>query len=1000
MSTLLRVSPREEFPEPADPQAAAVGLERWRERALESDGEARQATRWVEDLIASASGRRMLAAVFGNSPFLTECLLAEPPFLQRLLEDGPQATLARLLGEIEQGTPGLDTPDLMARLRIARRRTALTIALADLAGAWPVEEVTQGLSLFADRVLEVTVDHVLRQAHAAGRLQLADPLRPSAGSGFFVLAMGKLGAHELNYSSDIDLIVLYDSALPAYGEIDDLQARFVRATRELVRILEERTAEGYVFRTDLRLRPDPSATPVALSVDAAEVYYESLGQNWERAAMIKARVAAGDKPAGERFLKHLRPFIWRRSLDFAAIQDIHSIKRQIYAHRGGRDISLNGHNLKLGRGGIREIEFFAQTQQLIWGGRDPRLRATATCATLEALVEADRVEAKAAAELIEAYRYLRKVEHRLQMIGDAQTQTLPEDDAGMRQLAVFLGYPDAASFGQALLKNLRTVERHYAHLFEEAPSLSTPGNLVFTGADDDPGTVETLRSLGYRDTSMVCQTVRGWHHGRHRATRSERARQLLTELMPALIGALAKTADPDAAFLRFDEFLSRLPAGVALFSLFHSNPGLLGLIAEIMGAAPRLAEALSRQPARLDAVLSEQLEALQPAAPQLRADLESMLTQARDYEDMLDLSRRWLEDRKFRLGVQVLRGLIDAEAAGPELADLAETVVSVLMPLVAGAFAETHGRVPGADMAVLALGKLGGREMTIASDLDLIFVYDAAVDVESDGPKPLLAGQYFGRLSQRLLAGLSALTAEGRMYEVDMRLRPSGSKGPIASNLEGFVRYHDESAWSWEHLALTRARPIAGPEGLRQAATAVIKDVLTRRRDPDKLIIDVADMRQRMAKEQARPTGTISDWEIKHRSGGLVDVEFIAQYLQLRHAHDHPEVLATNTTVALEKLAEAGLIAKRTAAELIRATGFWRRLQGLLRLTVSGEPEDRTIPDGVKEALALAGGAADFDRLKREMSDVARRVGRHYQRLIEAPAAKLAEKRKSKGATA
>jgi glutamate-ammonia-ligase adenylyltransferase len=987
MSTLLRTFGGEEFPDPSDRQAALVGLQRWRERAAEEAEADPDATARARAISEDPRGRRLLEAIFGNSPFLTECLLAEFRFLDPLLADGPDASLERILGAIGAGAESLDTPALMSRLRIARRHAALTIALADLGGIWTVAQVTSALSRFADRVLETTVDHGLRQAGEQGRLPLADPARPSEGSGYFVIAMGKLGAHELNYSSDIDLVVLYEASLPAYAEIDNLQARFVRLTREMVRILEERTADGYVFRTDLRLRPDPSATPVALSVEAAEVYYESLGQNWERAAMIKARIAAGDRQAGERFLKHLRPFVWRRNLDFAAIQDIHSIKRQIYAHRGGRDIALNGHNLKLGRGGIREIEFFAQTQQLIWGGREPRLRVRATCEALAELAENGRVEPAAAAELEQCYWMLRRIEHRLQMIQDAQTQTLPEDEAGMRHLAIFSGYADAPAMGEALMETLRQVERHYAHLFEEAPSLSTPGNLVFTGADDDPGTVDTLRRLGYRDPAMVCQTVRGWHHGRHRATRSERARQILTELMPALIGALAKTAEPDQAFLRFDEFLARLPAGVALFSLFHSNPGLLGLIADIMGAAPRLAEALSRQPARLDAVLSEQLETPQPPAPQLEADLEAVLTQARDYEDMLDLSRRWLEDRKFRLGVQVLRGLIDAEAAGPELADLAETVVSVLLPRVADAFAETHGHVPDAAMAVLALGKLGGREMTIASDLDLIFVYDAPVDRESDGPKPLLAGQYFARLSQRLLAGLSALTAEGRMYEVDMRLRPSGSKGPIASNLDGFVRYHAESAWTWEHMALTRARAIAGPKRLREAASAVVRDVLTRKREAAKLLADVADMRRRMAREQARQTGSISEWEIKHRPGGLVDLEFIAQYLQLRHAHAEPGVLATNTTEALGRLARLGLLSERAADELIQATGLWRRIQGLLRLAVSDEPDERTIPDGVKRALARAGGVADFESLKAEMTRVAALVREHYDRLIERPAA-------------
>jgi glutamate-ammonia-ligase adenylyltransferase len=963
-----------------------VARERWGERAAEIDDGA--VARRARALLDDPDFGPLAEAAMGSSPFLTECLLADLPFALRLAEDGPDLALKRVFIDLAGVDCVEEQSAIMRRLRIARRRAALSIGLADVSGAWPLAKVTDALSRLADVALNASVAFLLRQAARGGRLPLADRDDILSGCGYAVIAMGKLGASELNYSSDIDLMVLFDSERPEFAAIDDLQVRFVRLTREWVKMLEERTADGYVFRTDLRLRPDPAATPIALSVAAAEVYYESLGQNWERAALIKARPAAGDIALGERFLKSLRPFIWRRHLDFAAIQDIHSIKRQIHAHRGGRDIAVLGHNLKVGRGGIREIEFFAQTQQLIWGGRLPDLRVTGTEAALEGLVAAGRVTAATADDLIDAYRYLRRVEHRLQMIADAQTQTLPDDEAGLEHLACFLGYPSAPAFGEALVAVLRRVESHYARLFEGAPSLSGPGNLVFTGTEDDPGTVETLRRLGYRDPSMVCASIRGWHHGRYRAMRSERARQLLTELMPAIVGAFGKTPDPDSSFLRFDAFLGKLPAGVQVFSLFHSNPSLLELVAELMGAAPNLADALERQPSRLDALIAASIDNEDPSRDVLAAELRSQLAQVDHYEGWLDVSRRWTEDRKFRVGSRIFRGLTDADAAGSHLSDLADLSVSTLLQRISHEFEKQHGRVPNAGMTVLALGKLGGREMTVASDLDLVFVYDAAVDVESDGPKPLQAGAYFGRLSQRLIAGLTAQTGEGVLYDVDMRLRPSGTKGPIASNLDGYRRYHAESAWTWEHMALTRARAIAGPTRLKDAATSLVREVLCRRRDPEKLLADVADMRERIAKEHK----SAPIWDVKQWRGGLVDVEFIAQYLQLRHASERPTTLETNTTRALAAAAEAGILPADAATELIEATRLWRRLQGMLRLISRGDFDDKTASDGVRRALTRAGQIDDFAQLRPKMEATYDRVSRHYRRLIGEPATRHSDR--------
>jgi glutamate-ammonia-ligase adenylyltransferase len=961
-------------------------MERWREAAREGDGEA---AAFAAALAQDARGAALLASLFGNSPHLGAALLRDLAFARLLLAEGPDAAVAGPLDSLRSARAETEArAERMRRMRTAKARIALATALADICGAWPLERVTGVLTETAEAALSAACAHLLGAAASAGEIALEDAADPEKGSGLVVLGMGKLGGRELNYSSDIDLIVLYDAARVRTIGRDSPGPFFVRLARDLVRMMEERTADGYVFRTDLNLRPDPGSTPLAISTLAAEVYYESAGQNWERAAMIKARPVAGDLAAGEDFLALLRPFVWRKNLDFAAIQDIHSIKRQINAHRGGAAIAVGGHNVKLGRGGIREIEFFAQTQQLIWGGRNPALRARATCAALAALAAAGLIAEKAESDLARAYGFLRRLEHRLQMVEDRQTHVLPKDDAGIRHIALFMGYDDAPSFVAAYLAELRTVEEHYARLFEEAPALGGPGNLVFTGSEDDPETILTLRGMGYAEPSRVAEIVRAWHRGRFRAMRSARAREILTELMPALLAAFAKTANPDAALLKFNEFLAALPAGVHLFSLLYQNPPLLELLAEVLGSAPRIADALARNPALLEGVLGAEGAAPPDDPAPLAASLEAALGQARVFEDALDIVRRWNAEHVFRVGLAVLRNAIDAASAGPGLAAVAETAIRALAPRVAGDFAKRHGRIAGRGMAIVGLGKLGGREMTFASDLDLMFVYDAGSATESsDGPAPLAATQYFARLGQRVIGALAAPTAEGKLYEVDMRLRPSGHSGPIATSMESFARYHDEAAWTWEHMALTRARAIAGDERLASEIDAAIRAVLTRRRDPDKLVFDVADMRARMERELTR-AGDI--WEVKHLRGGLVDVEFIAQYLQLRHGHDHPEMLDVNTAAALGKLARAGLIAAGIAAELADALHLWRNVQGMLRLTTVGSFDAAAAPEGLQGALARAAGEDDFASVAARIEAAAARVRAHFAALIEQPAARVA----------
>jgi [glutamine synthetase] adenylyltransferase / [glutamine synthetase]-adenylyl-L-tyrosine phosphorylase len=975
----------DELPLPADARLCQLGSAAWQAALAEASDKAQAAL--AREWSATPAGRRLITALFGNSPFLSGLAVAEWDFLTRLVTEGCDGPFAEIAADVERHDDrGENQAALMHRLRRARRRVALLVAVADLVGFWPLERQMTALSRFADAAVGTAVRHLLRDAAASRGMAIADRDDPERGSGLIVLGMGKLGGEELNYSSDIDLILLFDPARQLRSAQDAVQSSFSRLARDLVRILDERTSDGYVFRVDLRLRPDPRSTPLAISLPAALTYYETVGQNWERAALIKARPVAGDRLAAQRFLAELQPFIWRRHLDFAAIRDIHSIKRQIDAHQRGSRVAVAGHDIKLGRGGIREVEFFAQTQQLIWGGRMPQLRVRQTCAALQQLATLGRIDARTADALIADYRFLRQVEHRLQMVDDAQTHRLPADEAGVARFATFFGHCEPEGFIAALRRHLGSVERAYAELFEEASSLAGPGNLVFTGADDDPDTLATLAQFGFAEPARVAALVRGWHHGRLRATRSQRAREILTELAPELLRVFGATAHPDTALNRFDQFLARLPAGIQLFSLLAANPGLLSLVADIMAEAPFLADNLAQRPALLDAVLTDGFSARPPDRAGLAADIAVLLGPTRDIEDRLDVVRHWANERRFQIGVQLLHGGIDGSGAGHALSDIAATALAALLPAIAAEFVRTHGTVPGGAFAIVAMGRLGSREMSFASDLDLILIYDAPADsAGSAGPRPLIAPAYYARLSQRLISAITAPTAEGRLYEVDMRLRPSGESGPIASSLAAFTQYQREEAWTWEHMALTRARPIAGDALLQQRIAAAITAALTAPRDGHRLLADVADMRQRIAASHPRPFA----WDLRYRKGGLVDLEFIAQYLMLREAARRPAVLRRDPGEALVALAAADALPPHAAHELNEALTLLRRLRALMALLLDGAPDPAALAGPGGATLARCAGAIDFARLEADMTAACGRVTAWYERLIARPARRL-----------
>ncbi|QKV18610.1 bifunctional [glutamine synthetase] adenylyltransferase/[glutamine synthetase]-adenylyl-L-tyrosine phosphorylase [Oricola thermophila] len=927
-----------------------------------------------------------LVAVMAHSHFLSHQIERQAGLLEGLFDEPVSAKLDAILSRTEamrhgEGFAGSEA-ELMTALRREKAALHLLIALADLAGAIDVEETTGWLSRFAETSLGAAAAWILRDAHNAGKLELSDPAEPERGCGWFFLAMGKLGARELNYSSDIDLIALFDPE-PAglrWPDRDAIGETVIRMTRRLVRIMQERTGDGYVFRTDLRLRPDPGSTPLAIPVEAALLYYEARGQNWERAAMIKARAAAGDIGAGERFLYELRPFIWRKHLDYASIADIHSIKRQIHAHKGHGAIAIEGHNVKLGRGGIREIEFFVQTQQLIFGGRVPELRGRGTVAMLHALADHGSIEQEAAGTLSRCYRFLRRVEHAIQMIGDEQTHKLPADAEGIERVGRLLGFADGDAFRAEFLDTLREVETHYADLFEHEPDLGVEGNLAFTGDDPDPGTVETLSRMGYKRPNDIWRVVSQWHMGRYRALQSERARARLTEITPLLLRLFAESGQADEAVMGFDRFLSGLPAGIQLFSMLQSNPRLINLMALILSAAPRLGGIITAKPLVFDGILDPAFFSGAPGKDEQRTRLDDFIGEARAYEEVLDRLRIFAAEQRFLIGVRLLTGNIEAMEAGRAFADLAELIVEYALDAARAELAEKHGTIEGAQVCVIGLGRLGSREMTAGSDLDLILLYDVAEETdESDGPKPLPAPTYFMRLTQRLISALTAPTAEGVLYEVDFRLRPSGNKGPLATTFRGFSRYQRNDAWTWEHQALCRARTVAGDPELRERTEAELRAVLALPRDPAKLKEDIVSMRRRLLKEKPAR----GPWDVKLVSGGLMDVDFIAQFLVLSGLPNGN--LNGRDAAHILRLSNDAPIGENEREILAGAFADYSAIMQMVRLCTERDFDPKTAPKGLVDRLCAAGGFPDLETMQAHIVETEERVSEIFRAVLGDP---------------
>jgi [glutamine synthetase] adenylyltransferase / [glutamine synthetase]-adenylyl-L-tyrosine phosphorylase len=871
-----------------------------------------------------------LARARNHSPFLREAAQAYPAVVDAFTSHGSSVAANVALSATHE--------ELEVRLRRRRRALALAVALGDLSGELALEDVTSLLSDFADSAIDESV--------RAAILERAPDAEPQ---GFAVIAMGKLGSHELNYSSDVDLLLLFDpDALPRRSRDDPGEAA-VRIGRRLIELLQRRTAEGYVQRVDLRLRPSPEVTPIALPVHAAISHYESSALPWERAAFIRARAAAGDINLGERFLEAIKPFVWRRSLDFGVIEEVRQISARIRDHFAQGSVIGPGFDLKRGRGGIREVEFFVQIQQMIHGGRDPSVRSPATLDAIQELLAAGRLEEPVARDLAEAYRLLRTIEHRVQMVDDAQTHLIPVAPEAVGNVAQLHGLRT----GPELIGLLRPSIERAGEIFD---SLSPEDRRQLS---NDPDILRReLTEIGFNEPDAAARHVAHWRSGKARSLRTPAAQQAFEAMLPSLLQAIAAGADPDHALNRLSDIVERLSSGINLFRLLEARPPLAQLLAKVLAHAPALADQLARRPELFEGLFDASSFEMPPDAAEF-AELLGRAMLRHSYDVALDRARRLVNERRFALGVQLIDLRRDPLEVTEGYARVAEGTLVALGRAAVEEFQHAHGSFPEGELVILGLGRLGGHSLTHASDLDLIYLHTAGQGGVSDGPKPLGPNDYFNRLASRVTAALSVPTAAGPLYDVDTRLRPGGSTGMRVVSLEAFEQYQHKEAWTWEHMALCRARPVFGSPEVRERVSAMIESILMMPRDREKVIADAAKMRADM--ERHKPPQSALD--VKLGPGGLVDLEFAVHVLQLTtHVG-----LNTRLESALEALAAESLV----QANIVDALKLLARMLVMMRLVAPGnvKPAPETW-----ELVAQACGAANWDELLAEHQAARQRI--------------------------
>lgn len=848
------------------------------------------------DSMAEPARRERLAKLALASDFAIETLLRQPDLLDRL--DAPASAPPRLEAEREADWPG--------QLRRWRAAESTRLIWRDVQGLDSVEDTLAGSSRIAEQALAVAlqaVSGVVRARHgevrdAAGELQ-----------SLVVFGLGKLGGYELNFSSDIDLIY----AFAGHGISDgprplDAEDYFIRIGQRLAQLLGDVTADGFCHRVDLRLRPFGASGRLALSFAAMEQYYQHEGRDWERYAWIKSRPVAGDLAAGERLLASLRPFVYRRYLDYTALDGLREMKSMIDAEVQRREMA---ENLKLGPGGIREIEFLVQAMQLIRAGREPGLRQQSLLAALSSLGAAGHLPAETVQQLADAYRFLRRLENRVQMVADQQTHALPENPLSRLRIARALDFADTAALMLRLDGHRSVVALAFAGLLQ-ARRRKLEASVVARYWQGLPGNGDgsVLADAGFAEAEALHSRLRDFARSPAVAALTERARQRLDHVLPALIEASAQSSAPDAALPRGLALMQAIARRTSYLALLDEQPAALARLVDVTARSSLLSERLAAHPLLLDELLDSRAAGALPDAELIHAQVADQIAAQRtlDVESALVALNELRQSLSFRIALATLAQRQPALAGARQLAELADGLLQAVLSLTRRELAAAHGTMPGAGFAVIAYGSVGGRELGFDSDLDLVFLHDARGDEISDGPRPLEVPRYFARLAQKLVGLLGTVTAAGRLYEVDVRLRPDGAKGVLVSSLQSFSQYQQSRAWTWEQQALVRARALAGDAALCARFEQVRCEVLTRERDPQSLQADVIAMRRRMRDELDRSNGV--SFDLKQGEGGLVDLEFLMQERVLASAAAHPSLCRFNdTTSLLRELSALGVLA-------------------------------------------------------------------------------------------
>ena len=900
-----------------------------------------------------------ICTLFGGSSFLTNIVIRKPGLLEWLIVQDNLSVSSSLSEKTDELRKRLcdveDMTSLQEILRHFKAREYLRIGLRDLMGLADLVEVMAEISDLASACLQGTYEtssSILKKEY--GRPLYTDEEDIEKEADFVILGMGKFGGRELNFSSDIDLIFLYRSDKGETGGTEGEKNRvplhqyFIKLGKMIIKAMNEVTKDGFVFRVDMDLRPEGQSGDLACSLRSAEIYYESWGQTWERSAMLKARPVAGNTSLGEEFLKTVRPFMYRKFLDFTAIEEIRAMKNKIDASIARDDQLLT--NLKLGTGGIREIEFFIQALQLINAGKVESLREKNSLSALKKLQAAKLISDEEEKKLGEAYTFLRTVEHRIQIFQERQTHTLPSDKGELKKLAARVGYREnpLEGFMNDHRRHTKNVKEIYSSLFHEAANKLEEGKSpeiieLMEGVLSDEEAMERLSSYGFKDAMAALKNLSLLWNGPPFAHFTEKNRAVLRRVAPLIFEEIVASPEPDMALNTFEKFISAVGARASFYSLLAENHHVIKFLVGLFGTSSFLSKILLSHPETLDSFVSLGVSAPVKTKDEIRDELMATVTPDLHFEDKLDLMRRFRNVEMLRIGMNDIYGEIDLKEVSTQLSALADASLELASSIALEKMKEKYG-IPmarkgdkelEANMVTIGMGKLGGEEMAYSSDLDIIFIYSGNGETSGEykgqkGLKIISNQDFFARVGQQIISILTIPTREGYLFKVDMRLRPSGSSGTLVASLDSFADYHKKSSQTWERQALTRARLTSGNEEFGHKVISVIEDSVYKNGASPEVAAEIARVRTRMEIELAKEKDGI--YNVKTGKGGLVDIEFLVQFLLLKHGATRPDIRTPNTLLALDRIKDAEILSREEHTILSETYVFLRTIENGLRI--------------------------------------------------------------------